>query len=157
MKSVDEGDGMRMYITTWWDDYGRLERSEITRCEEKKGKKWVDSSFNQLISIIIDDKDYMYTKSIGWNQMRNNKTIFMGSGAKTVNGCTLTKSGTATVAGKQCDVFKGKKNDTTIEYYIWEGVVMKHVEKDSDFTSSTTVQSIELPTSIDSSKFAVPK
>ena len=157
MKSVDEGDKIRMYITTWWDDYGRLERSEITRCEEKKGNKWVDSSFNQLISIIIDDKDYMYTKSIGWNQMRNNKTIFMGSGAKTVNGCTLTKSGTATVAGKQCDVFKGKKNGTTIEYYIWEGVVMKHVEKDSDFTSSTTVQSIELPTSIDSSKFAVPK
>ncbi len=77
--------------------------------------------------------------------------------AQTVNGCKLTQSGTATVAGKQCYVFKGKKSGTTIEYYIWEGVVMKHVEKDSDGTSSTTAQSIELPTSIDASKFTVPK
>ena len=89
--------------------------------------------------------------------MKNNKTSFLGNGAKTVDGCKLTKSGTATVAGKQCDVFKGKRNGTTIEYYIWEGVVMKHVEKDSDGTSCTTVQSIELPASIDSSKFAIPK
>ena len=157
VKRVDEGDDIRMHITTWWDDYGRLERSEITGCEEKKGKKWVSSSYSQIINIIIDDKHYMYNKSIGWKQMKNTETNFLGSGAKTVNGCKLTKSGTATVAGKQCDVFKGKRNGTTIEYYIWEGVVMKHVEKDSDGTSTTTVQNIELPASIDSSKFAVPK
>lgn len=157
VKRVDEGDDIRMHITTWWDDYGRLERSEITGCEEKKGNKWLSSSYSQLINIIIDDKHYMYNKSIGWKQMKNNETNFLGSGAKTVNGCKLTKSGTATVAGKQCDVFKGKRNGTTIEYYIWEGVVLKHVEKDSDGTSTTTVQSIELPNSIDSSKFAAPK
>ncbi len=157
VKSVDEGGDTRMYITTWWDDYGRLERSEITRCEEKKGGKWVNSSFSQLINIIIGDKHYMYTKSIGWKQMSNTKTSFLGSGAKTVNGCKLTKSGTATVGGKPCDVFKGKKGSTTIEYYIWEGVVMKRIEKDSDGNSSSTVQSIELPASIDSSKFAIPK
>jgi hypothetical protein len=157
VKRVDESEYMRTYITTWWDDYGRLERSEITRCEEKKGNKWVNSKFNQLINIIIDDKHYMYTKSLGWKQMRNTETNLMGSGAKTVNGCKLTKSGTATVAGKQCNVFKGKRNGTTIEYYIWEGVPMKHVEKYSDGTSAVTVQSIELPASIDASKFAVPK
>ena len=157
VKRVDEGDDIRMHITTWWDDYGRLERSEITGCEEKKGNKWVSSSYSQIINIIVDDKHYMYNKSIGWKQMKNNETNFLGSGAKTVNGCKLTKSGTATVAGKTCDVFKGKRNGTTIEYYIWEGVVMKHVDKDSDGTSTTTVQSIELPASIDSSKFAVPK
>lgn len=157
VKRVDEGDDIRMHITTWWDDYGRLERSEITGCEEKSGKKWVSSSYSQIINIIVDDKHYMYNKSIGWKQMKNTETNFLGSGAKTVNGCKLTKSGTATVAGKTCDVFKGKRNGTTIEYYIWEGVVMKHVEKDSDGTSTTTVQSIELPASIDSSKFAVPK
>ena len=157
VKRVDESEDMRTYITTWWDDYGRLERSEITRCEEKKGNKWVNSKFNQLINIIIDDKHYMYTKSLGWKQMRNTETNLMGSGAKTVNGCKLTKSGTATVAGKQCNVFKGKRNGTTIEYYIWEGVPMKHVEKYSDGTSAVTVQSIELPASIDASKFAVPK
>ena len=157
VKRVDESEDMRTYITTWWDDYGRLERSEITRCEEKKGNKWVNSKFNQLINIIIDDKHYMYTKSLGWKQMRNTETNLMGSGAKTVNGCKLTKSGTATVAGKQCNVFKGTKNGTTIEYYIWEGVPMKRVEKYSNGTSAVTVQSIELPASIDPSKFAVPK
>ena len=157
VKRVDEGDDIRMHITTWWDDYGRMERSEITGCEEKKGNKWVSSSYSQIINIIVDDKHYMYNKSIGWKQMKNNETNFLGNGAKTVNGCKLTKSGTATVAGKTCDVFKGKRNDTTIEYYIWEGVVLKHVEKDSDGTSTTTVQSIELPNSIDSSKFAAPQ
>ena len=157
VKRVDEGDDIRMHITTWWDDYGRLERSEITGCEEKKGNKWVSSSYSQIINIIVDDKHYMYNKSIGWKQMKNNETNFLGSGAKTVNGCKLTKSGTATVAGKTCDVFKGKRNGTTIEYYIWEGVVMKMVEKSSDGTSTTTAQSIELPASIDSSKFAAPK
>ena len=157
VKSVDEGDDIRMHIITWWDDYGRLERSEITGCEEKKGGKWVSSSYSQIINIIVDDKHYMYNKSIGWKQMKNTAINFLGSGTKTVNGCKLTKSGTATVAGKQCDVFKGKKGSTTIEYYIWEGVVLKRVEKDSDGTTTTTAKSIELPNSIDSSKFAIPK
>ena len=157
VKSIDGDDDIRMHITTWWDDYGRLERSEITGCEEKKGGKWVSSSYSQIINIIIDDKHYMYNKSIGWKQMKNNETSFLGSGSKTVNGCKLTKSGTATVAGKQCDVFKGKKGSTTIEYYIWEGVVLKRVEKSSEGTTTTTAKSIELPASIDSSKFAIPK
>ena len=157
VKSVDEGDDIRMYYTTWWDDYGRLERSEIIGCEEKKGGKWVSSSYSQIINIIVDDKHYMYNKSIGWKQMKNTKTSFLGSGTKTVDGCKLTKSGTATVNGKPCDVFKGKKSNSTLEYYIWEGVVLKRVEKDSDGTSTTTVKSIELPNSIDSSKFAIPK
>lgn len=157
VKSIDGDDDIRMHITTWWDDYGRLERSEITGCEEKKGGKWVSSSYSQLINVIIDDKHYMYSKSIGWKQMKNTATNFLGSSAKTVNGCKLTKSGTATVAGKPCDVFKGKKGSTTIEYYIWEGVVLKRVEKSSEGTTTTTAKSIELPASIDSSKFAVPK
>lgn len=157
VKRVEEGDDIRMHITTWWDDYGRLERSEITGCEEKSGKKWVSSSYSQIINIIVDDKHYMYNKSIGWKQMKNNETNYLGSGAKTVDGCKIEKSGTAKVNGKQCDVFKGKKSGSTVEYYIWEGVVMKMVEKSSDGTSTTTVQSIELPNSIDSSKFAAPK
>ena len=157
VKRVDDGGDLRVYYTTWWDDYGRLERSEITRTEEKQGKKWVAVDGYQIINIIIDDKHYMYSKSIGWNQMKNNETNFLGSGAKTVDGYKLTKSGTATVNGKPCDVFKGKKSSATVEYYIWEGVVMKMVEKSSDGTSTTTVQSIELPNSIDSSKFAAPK
>ncbi len=157
VKRVDDGGDLRVYYTTWWDDYGRLERSEITRTEEKQGKKWVAVDGYQIINIIIDDKHYMYSKSIGWNQMKNNETNFLGSGTKTVDGYKLTKSGTATVNGKPCDVFKGKKSGSTAEYYIWEGVVMKMVEKSSDGTSTTTVQSIELPNSIDSSKFAAPK
>lgn len=157
VKRVDDGGDLRVYYTTWWDDYGRLERSEITRTEEKQGKKWVAVDGYQLINIIIDDKHYMYTKSLGWKQMKNNETNYLGSGAKTVDGYKLTKSGTATVSGKPCDVFKGKKSDSTVEYYIWEGVVMKRVEKSSDGTSTTTAQSIELPNSIDSSKFAAPE
>ena len=99
----------------------------------------------------------MYSKSTGWKQLKNDETNFLGSGSKTVDGCKLEKSGTATVNGKSCDIFKGKRNGTTIEYYIWEGVPMKRVEKDSDGTTSTTVESIELPASVDASLFEIPK
>lgn len=157
VKRVDEGDDIRMYYTTWWDDYGRLERSEITRCEEKVGGKWKSTSAPQIKNIIVDDKHYMYSKSTGWKQLKNNETNFLGSGPKTVDGCKLEKSGTATVNGKPCDIFKGKRNGTTIEYYIWEGVPMKRVEKDSDGTTTTTIESIELPASVDASLFEIPK
>lgn len=157
VKRVEDGGDIRMYITTWWDDYGRLERSEITRCEEKVSGKWKSATAPQIVNIIIDDKHYMYSKSTGWKQSKNTETNFLGSGSKTVSGCKLEKSGTAKVNGKQCDVFKGKRGSTTIEYYIWEGVPMKRVEKDSDGTTTTTVESIELPASIDSSKFSIPK
>ena len=80
VKRVDDGGDLRVYYTTWWDDYGRLERSEITRTEEKQGKKWVAVDGYQIINIFIDDKHYMYSKSIGWNQMKNNETNFLGSG-----------------------------------------------------------------------------
>ncbi len=157
VKRMDEGDGLRVYHTTWWDDYGRLERRENTRCEEKKGNKWTSVKFTKFIDIIIDDKHYFYTEHSGWKQIRNTETNFMGSGAKTVNGYKLVKSGTATVNGKTCDVFKGKKDDTTLEYYIWEGIPLKMVEKDSEWSTSTVVQSIELPSTIDSSLFTAPK
>lgn len=156
VKRVDEGDDIRMYYTTWWDDYGRLERSEITRCEEKVGGKWKSTSAPQIKNIIVDDKHYMYSKSTGWKQLKNNEVNFLGSGSKTVNGCKLEKNGTATVNGKPCDIFKGKRNGTTIEYYIWEGVPMKRVEKDSEGSTTTTVESIELPASVDASLFEIP-
>ena len=157
VKRVDEGDDIRMYYTTWWDDYGRLERSEITRCEEKVGGKWKSATAPQIKNLIVDDKHYMYSKSSGWKQMKNNETNFLGNGSKTVNGCKLEKNGTATVNGKPCDIFKGKRNGTTIEYYIWEGVPMKRVEKDSEGSTTTTVESIELPASVDASLFEIPK
>jgi hypothetical protein len=156
VKRVDEGSDIRMYYTTWWDDYGRLERSEITRCEEKVGGKWKSTSAPQIKNIIVDDKHYMYSKSTGWKQLKNDETNFLGSGSKMVDGCKLEKNGTATVNGKPCDIFKGKRNGTTIEYYIWEGVPMKRVEKDSEGTTSTTVESIELPASVDASLFEIP-
>ncbi len=156
VKRVDEGDDIRMYYTTWWDDYGRLERSEITRCEEKVGGKWKSATAPQIKNLIIDDKHYMYSKSTGWTQTKNNETNFLGSGSKTVDGCKLEKNGTATVKGKLCDIFKGKRNGTTIEYYIWEGIPMKRVEKDSDGTMTTTIESIELPASVDASLFKIP-
>lgn len=156
VKRVEDGGDIRMYYTTWWDDYGRLERSEITRCEEKVNGKWKNTEAPQIKNIIVDDKHYMYSKSTGWKQMKNTETNFLGSGPKTVSGCKLEKSGTATVNGKPCDIFKGKRNGTTIEYYIWEGVPMKRVEKDADGTTSTTVESIELPASVDASLFEIP-
>lgn len=110
----------------------------------------------KIIDIYVDDKHHFYHKSLGWSQNKNLKTSYLGSGAKTVDGYKIEKSGTATVNGKQCDVFKGKKSGSSVEYYIWEGIVLKKVETFSDGPTSTIVESIELPASIDASKFAIP-
>lgn len=44
-----------------------------------------------------------------------------------------------------------------MEYYVWKGLVMKKVQKESDGTTTIhEVTSIEEPTSVDPSLFKVP-
>lgn len=153
----------RTYTTTWFDDYGRLERSENTKKETKSGNKWVSAPNYKFVTIIKDDKQYRldpdhkrgstYSLSTVTNFL-NPKKMVQGYGVQKTNG-------KATVGNRQCDVFKGKEmklaGDATVEHYVWQGIPLKSVEKAPDGTTTTTLQSIELPNSIDASKFEIPK
>ena len=78
-----------------------------------------------------------------------------------VQGYGVQKSGTAKVGDKTCDVFKGKEmklaGDATVEHYVWQGIPLKSVEKAPDGTTTTTLESLELPSSMDASLFEIPK
>ena len=153
----------RTYTTTWFDDYGRLERSENTKKETKSGNKWVSAPNYKFVTIIKDDKQYRldpdhkrgstYSLSTVTNFL-NPKKMVQGYGVQKTNG-------KATVGNRQCDVFKGKEmklaGDATIEHYVWQGIPLKSVEKAPDGTTTTTLESLELPNSIDASKFEIPK
>ena len=152
----------RTYTTTWFDDYGRLERSENTKKETKSGNKWVSAANYKFVTIIKDDKQYRLDPGHKRASTYSLSTVtnFLNP-EKIVQGYGVQKSGTAKVGDKTCDVFKGKEmklaGDATIEHYVWQGIPLKSVETAPDGTTTTTLESLELPSSMDASLFEIPK
>ena len=164
VKRVEATAKERTYTTTWFDDYGRLERIENTKKETKSGSNWVSAANYKFVTIIKDDKQYRLdpNRKRGTSYSLSTITNFIDPNLKLVKGYGVQKTnGKATVDNRQCDVFKGKEpklaGDATVEHYVWQGIPLKSVEKAPDGTTTTTLQSIELPNSIDASKFEIPK
>ena len=164
VKRVETTAKERTYTTTWFDDYGRLERIENTKKETKSGSNWVSAANYKFVTIIKDDKQYRLdpNRKRGTSYSLSTITNFIDPNLKLVKGYGVQKTnGKATVDNRQCDVFKGKEaklaGDATVEHYVWQGIPLKSVEKAPDGTTTTTLQSIELPNSIDASKFEIPK
>lgn len=164
VKRVETTAKERTYTTTWFDDYGRLERIENTKKETKSGSNWVSAANYKFVTIIKDDKQYRLdpNRKRGTSYSLSTITNFIDPNLKLVKGYGVQKTnGKATVDYRQCDVFKGKEpklaGDATVEHYVWQGIPLKSVEKAPDGTTTTTLQSIELPNSIDASKFEIPK
>jgi hypothetical protein len=164
VKRVEATAKERTYTTTWFDDYGRLERIENTKKETKSGSNWVSAANYKFVTIIKDDKQYRLdpNRKRGTSYSLSTITNFIDPNLKLVKGYGVQKTNSkATVDNRQCDVFKGKEaklaGDATVEHYVWQGIPLKSVEKAPDGTTTTTLQSIELPNSIDASKFEIPK
>ncbi len=164
VKRVETTAKERTYTTTWFDDYGRLERIENTKKETKSGNNWVSAANYKFVTIIKDDKQYRLdpNRKRGTSYSLSTITNFIDPNLKLIKGYGVQKTnGKATVDNRQCDVFKGKEaklaGDATVEHYVWQGIPLKSVEKAPDGTTTTTLQSIELPNSIDASKFEIPK
>lgn len=162
VKRVETKSDTRVYTTTWWDDYGRLERTETTKREEKNGSKWETVQAYPFVELYIDDKHYKidhHRKKVLSNT--NRLTNFLQLNLKLIKGYGFQKTGTAQVDGRQCEVYREKVRklggDAIIEYYVWQGVVLKSVEKGPDGTITTTLESLELPESIKASLFEIPK
>lgn len=65
----------------------------------------------------------------------------------------LQKKGTAKVLGKDCTIYAG----SNVEYYVWQGIVMKKVQKENNGTTVIhEVTSIEEPKSIEAKIFKMP-
>lgn len=125
-----------------FDKYGQYERREL-----KIGNVETIALTQGSASYALDKKTKKAkrTKDADLNFLNLNETL--------MKKLKLQKKGTATVMGKQCDHYVG----TNVEYYVWKGLVMKKVQKESDGTTTIhEVTSIEEPTSVDPSLFKVP-
>jgi hypothetical protein len=163
VKRVETTAKERTYTTTWFDDYGRLERIENTKKETKSGNNWVNAANYKLVTIIKDDKQYRLDPNRKRVSTYSLSTItnFLDPNLKLIQGYGVQKTNEkATVSNRQCDVFKGKEakfaGDATVEHYVWQGIPLKSVVKAPDGTTTTTLVSIELPNSVNASMFNVP-
>ena len=64
----------------------------------------------------------------------------------------LQKKGTAKVLEHDCDIYA----NSTTEYYVWQGIVLKKVERKGNTVTTTEATSIEQPATVDASLFKVP-
>jgi hypothetical protein len=125
-----------------FDMYGVYERREL-----RMGNQTSIALTAGAESYALDKnkKTAKRTKDADLNFLNLNETL--------MKKLKLQKKGTATVMGKQCDHYVG----TNVEYYVWKGLVMKKVQKNSDGTITThEVTSIEEPTSVDPKMFKMP-
>lgn len=125
-----------------FDKYGRYERREL-----QMGNHLTIALLQDNVSYTLDrnTKTAKRTKDADLNFLNLNETLM-----KKLN---LKKKGTKKVLGKDCILYEGKN----VQYYVWKGLVMKKVQKESDGTTTThEVTSIEEPTSVDPKMFKMP-
>ena len=125
-----------------FDKYGRYERREL-----QMGNHLTIALLQDNVSYTLDrnTKTAKRTKDADLNFLNLNETLM-----KKLN---LKKKGTKKVLGKDCILYEGKN----VQFYVWKGLVMKKVQKESDGTTTIhEVTSIEEPTSIEAKTFKMP-
>ena len=125
-----------------FDKYGRYERREL-----QMGNHLTIALLQDNVSYTLDrnTKTAKRTKDADLNFLNLNETLM-----KKLN---LKKKGTKKVLGKDCILYEGKD----VQFYVWKGLVMKKVQKESDGTTTIhEVTSIEEPTSIEAKTFKMP-
>ncbi len=125
-----------------FDAYGHMERRELRMGDQTS------------IALTQGGNSYTLNKKTKTAKRTQNADLnFLDMNNVLMKKLNLVKKGTATVVGKKCDHYVGRN----VEYYVWKGLVMKKVQKNSDGTSTThEVTSIEEPTSIDPTMFRMP-
>ena len=126
-----------------FDNYGSMERRELRMGDQTS------------IALTQGNTSYALNKKTKTAKRTTNADLnFLDMNNALMKKLNLQKKGTATVVGKKCDHYVG----TNVEYYVWKGLVMKKVQKNSDGTTTIhEVTSIEEPTSIDAKMFKMPE
>ena len=125
-----------------FDNYGSMERRELRMGDQTS------------IALTQGGNSYTLNKKTKTAKRTQNADLnFLDMNNALMKKLNLVKKGTATVVGKKCDHYVGRN----VEYYVWMGLVMKKVQKNSDGTTTThEVTSIEEPTSVDPKIFKMP-
>jgi hypothetical protein len=125
-----------------FDNYGSMERRELRMGDQTS------------IALTQGGNSYTLNKKTKTAKRTQNADLnFLDMNNALMKKLNLVKKGTTTVVGKKCDHYVGRN----VEYYVWKGLVMKKVQKNSDGTTTThEVTSIEEPTSIDPKMFKMP-
>lgn len=125
-----------------FDMYGEYERRELRMGNQTS------------IALTTSGGSYALNKNKKTAKRTTNADLnFLDMNNALMKKLNLQKKGTAKVLGKDCTIYAG----SNVEYYVWQGIVMKKVQKEKDGTTTThEVTSIEEPTSVDPKIFKMP-
>ena len=88
-----------------------------------------------------------------YQELAGAKLNFMNMNDASMKKLKLQKKGTAKVLGRECTVYA----NSSTEYSVWKGIVLKKVARSSKGTVVTEATSIELPASVDGNYFKMPQ
>ena len=125
-----------------FDMYGEYERRELRMGNQTS------------IALTTSGGSYALNKNKKTAQRTQDADLnFLDFSTPLMKRLNLQKKGTAKVLGKDCTIYTG----SNVEYYVWKGIVMKKVQKESNGTTVVhEVTSIEVPKSIEAKYFKMP-
>ncbi|MDV7186665.1 hypothetical protein R3X25_05175 [Lutibacter sp. TH_r2] len=143
--------------TTYIADYGykQAELSEITtnimgmKSTEKKDVITIGSNINtidhQTKKVITTNNPFAekYAENVGEDYIKTGEDVLIALGFK--------KSGTESVLGKECTIWKGMNT-----IWTWKGLVLKSETNIMGMTVAETATSIKTDINVPSSKFEIP-
>ena len=124
-----------------FDAYGHMERRELKMSTQK------------TVQVTQGTTSYtLDTEKKTAQGVKNAELNFMDFTTPIMKKLDLKKKGTGKVLEHDCDIYA----NSTTEYYVWQGIVLKKVERKGNTVTTTEATSIEQPATVDASLFKVP-
>jgi hypothetical protein len=124
-----------------FDAYGHMERRELKMNTQK------------TVQVTQGTTSYtLNTEKKTAQGVKNAELNFMDFTTPIMKKLDLKKKGTGKVLEHDCDIYA----NSTTEYYVWQGIVLKKVERKGNTVTTTEATSIEQPATVDASLFKVP-
>ena len=124
-----------------FDAYGHMERRELKMSNQK------------TVQVTQGTTSYtLNTEQKIAQGVKNAELNFMDFTTPIMKKLDLKKKGTGKVLEHDCDIYA----NSTTEYYVWQGIVLKKVERKGNTVTTTEATSIEQPATVDAALFKVP-
>ena len=124
-----------------FDAYGHMERRELKMSNQK------------TVQVTQGTTSYtLDTEQKTAQGVKNAELNFMDFTTPLMKKLDLKKKGTGKVLEHDCDIYA----NSTTEYYVWQGIVLKKVERKGNTITTTEATSVEQLTSVDAALFKVP-
>ena len=124
-----------------FDAYGHMERRELKMSNQK------------TVQVTQGTTSYtLDTEQKTAQGVKNAELNFMDFTTPLMKKLDLKKKGTGKVLNRECTIYA----NSTTEYYVWQGIVLKKVERKGNTITTTEATSVEQLTSVDAALFKVP-